>query len=198
MLEIGSYEGKSIGVFGDNNKRIGPEIIEDNSLSHIDTIKAIANTKNYIRVLSMENDNLYEKYKDNSLVMPFAFGISIPLLISFILKTTNIDNIYVSSGVDFNNFILHNGNMLTFSDFVTSLSVQASCILTPAAFAYVLKKRSQLIKKIDETNDYITYYQLVLGALRKHAYNLGMKADYELDSKNNKKRVLTPNKNDEK
>ena len=198
MLEIGSCEGKSIGVFGDNNKRIGPEIIEDNSLSHIDTIKAIANTKNYIRVLSMENDNLYEKYQDNSLVMPFAFGISIPLLISFILKTTNIDNIYVSSGVDFNNFILHNGNMLTFSDFVTSLSVQASCILTPAAFAYVLKKRSQLIKKMDETNDYITYYQLVLGALRKHAYNLGMKADYELDSKNNKKRVLTPEKNIEK
>ncbi len=198
MLEIGSCEGKSIGVFGDNNKRIGPEIIEDNSLSHIDTIKAIANTKNYIRVLSMENDNLYEKYQDNSLVMPFAFGISIPLLISFILKTTNIDNIYVSSGVDFNNFILHNGNMLTFSDFVTSLSVQASCILTPAAFAYVLKKRSQLMKKMDETNDYITYYQLVLGALRKHAYNLGMKADYELDSKNNKKRVLTPEKNIEK
>ena len=198
MLEIGSCEGKSIGVFGDNNKRIGPEIIEDNSLSHIDTIKAIANTKNYIRVLSMENDNLYEKYQDNSLVMPFAFGISIPLLISFILKTTNIDNIYVSSGVYFNNFILHNGNMLTFSDFVTSLSAQASCILTPAAFAYVLKKRSQLIKKMDETNDYITYYQLVLGALRKHAYNLGMKADYELDSKNNKKRVLTPEKNIEK
>ena len=198
MLEIGTYNGKNYGVFGDNNKRIGPKIIEDNSLNHIDTIKAIANTKNYIRVLSMENDNLYEEYQENSLVMPFAFGITIPILISLILKATNIDNIYVSSGVDFNNFILHNGNMLSFSEFVTSLSAQASCILTPAAFAYVLKKRSDLIKKIDETNDYITYYQLVLGALRKHAYNLGMKADYELDSKNNKKRVLTPEKNIEK
>ncbi len=198
MLEIGSYNGKSLGIFGDNNKRIGPEIIEDNSLNHIDTIKAIDNTKSYIRVLSIENDNLYEEYKENSLVMPFAFGITIPILISLILKDANIDNIYVSSAVDFNNFILHNGNMLTFSEFATSLSVQASCILTPAAFAYVLKKRSALIKKIEETCDYITYYQLVLGTLRKHAYNLGMKADYELGSKNNKKRVLTPNENEEK
>ena len=197
MLEIGTYNGEKLEVFGDN-KRIGAEILEDNTLTHKDTIRAIVNTKSYIRDLSIENDKLYDDYEDKNLLIPIATGISIPALIYFVLKATNLDGIYVGSNCDFSNFIMHNGNMLSFSDFITSLSAQISCILTPTAFIYFCKKKNEIVKKMQDNSDYITYYQLVLGALRKHAYNLGMKADYELDSAIGKKRVLTPEKNNEK
>ncbi len=197
MLEIGTYNGKNLGIFGDN-KRIGAEILEDNSLSHLDTVKAIVNTKGYIRDLSIENDKLYDDYEDKNLLIPIVAGVSIPAIIYFVLKVTNIDSIYVGADCDFNNFVMHNGNMLSFSEFVSALTAQASCILTPTAFVYFCKKRNELIKKMQDNSDYITYFQLVLGALRKHAYNLGMKADYELGSTNNEKRVLTPEKNIEK
>ena len=194
MLAIGSYNGKSLGIFGDN-KRIGAEILEDNTLTPKDTIKAIANTKGYIKNLSMENDKLYDDYEDKNLLIPIVAGVLVPAIIYLVLKATNIDSIYVGSDCDLNNYVIHNGNMLSFSEFVSSLTAQASCILTPTAFIYFCKKRNEIIKKIQDNSDYITYYQLVLGALRKHAYNLGMKADYELGSANNKKRVLTPEKN---
>ena len=134
----------------------------------------------------------------NNILRPFVLGIGIPALVTAFLKVTNVDDMYIGSGVDLNNYIMRNGQMLSFSEFVSSALIQASCVLTPLTLIKRGIKREVLYKKEQEIKDYITYYQLVLGSLRKHADNIGLKHDYELSYGHGKKRMLTLNKNNEK
>lgn len=189
MLESLSYNGKELGYIGDHGHIVGPTIIKDSSLEKSDVSAAIRRCKSEIAKLSETSQNLYEKYYSINNSLPLFFGILVPAAVISFLKVTNVDDIYISSGVDLKNYASCNGHMLSFSDFVSGIMLQASVIYTPLTLVYNVLRKRELVKSIDNIEDDITYYQLVLGALRKRANELGMPNDYI--GKNNMIKKLT-------
>ena len=178
MLQSFTYKGKNLGFVDESGKKTFPPIYDD-VLDEINTSDAIENSKTTINQLA-DVKNKFQNIDDNlNPAVPMALGVCIPALTYLILHSSNADYIYV--GRDLQHFAMHNGVVLSFSEYVTLLAAQIGVSVGTLFTAVEAVYKSYLKKSITKISDEITYYQMVLGALRKHAESIGMKPDYSND-----------------
>ena len=183
------YKGEEIGVGGTYNQYVGPIIMKDYMSGLAIEDEAKNDMEQFKNISNQIADNKY--LRDKIKMYPtLLLGALVPLSISAFLKVTNIDNIYISPNINLSEFMSVHGQMMSFSDLVTRFLFDASLIYTPAALLHKGLKRHDLTVEINKLCDKISYYQLVFGALKARANELGLELDIsDTENINVRKRV---------
>ena len=156
-------------IYGNIYVGYGSEDIQKDILRKKIDIARLADVKNAFKA----KRDVIKLYK------PAALAAGITAATYAISKLANIDYIYV--GRDLQNYAIYNGTMLSFSEYLTIIAAQTETTMAVIITIFEAIRKRYLNKQISNINDDITYGQMLLGALRKRAAEVGLEPDYKQD-----------------